>query len=386
MYVALWSLYVLDCLTHPPPPTLLPILRRYCLLAEAYLRIQSPGEAIAAYQEALRHDPSNAELAILIGKAFVTTHDYQNAIEYYETAVTNATGRGGAGGGGGDAAAAGVGVDKAPLQIKLAELYAKLQMYDQAVEVLNRALASSREDLKQLQSAGAARGHSETPADLVAKSRAVTCLLLLAKVKTGQQAMADSIDALSRAQSIQASVLAQSRSLSQDAARRERQQMASICYELGIAHQAARRAAGGRGEGKSASGEDKSGDGGVGSGSDVISCFRQALKYDEVHEDALLALARLHLKRGEVDACQQECMTLLRLNPSHEDGVLIMSDVMQRKQDVQASIFHLQQLLNDRPNHYKALDGCVRLCVLECLCGVQSFAARKRGTHREREE
>ena len=107
------------------------VCRSYCLLAEAYLRVQSPGKAIAAYEQALQRDPSNADLAILIGKAYVTTHDYYRAIEYYEAAVKNAGRRGS----GGDAAAAARGVrgkelvDRTPLQMELAELYLKLQQY-----------------------------------------------------------------------------------------------------------------------------------------------------------------------------------------------------------------------------------------------------------------
>ena len=45
----------------------------------ALLDIQSPGKAVEAFQEALDLNPTNALLAVRIGRALVATHDYRRA-------------------------------------------------------------------------------------------------------------------------------------------------------------------------------------------------------------------------------------------------------------------------------------------------------------------
>ena len=57
------------------------------LLGDAYMTIQSPQNAIYAYENALQLNATDMELARKIGKALVATHDYQKATNYYEKAL-----------------------------------------------------------------------------------------------------------------------------------------------------------------------------------------------------------------------------------------------------------------------------------------------------------
>ena len=54
--------------------------------------IQRPDDAIDAYEKAAEMDPDDVELATKIGEAFVETHDYQNAIQYYKSALSTGSG------------------------------------------------------------------------------------------------------------------------------------------------------------------------------------------------------------------------------------------------------------------------------------------------------
>ena len=57
------------------------------MLGDAWMRIQEPEKAIAAYEDALAQNPNDAGLPLIIGRALVKTHDYHRAIQYYEDAV-----------------------------------------------------------------------------------------------------------------------------------------------------------------------------------------------------------------------------------------------------------------------------------------------------------
>lgn len=51
--------------------------------------------------------------------------------------------------------------------------------------------------------------------------------------------------------------------------------------------------------------------------------YREALLHNENHSSARLALARLHLLRGELEACDHECVTLLRTDSDNEEATLV---------------------------------------------------------------
>lgn len=61
--------------------------------------------------------------------------------------------------------------------------------------------------------------------------------------------------------------------------------------------------------------------------------YNQALKLQSAHEKSMLGLARLHLRLGELDACQAQCVTLMRVDPSNEEASMMLADIMFRKNE-----------------------------------------------------
>lgn len=61
------------------------------MLGDSYLRIQEPERAIEAYEQALElcKNASSTDLASKIAQTFISTHEYNKAIRYYEDAIRN---------------------------------------------------------------------------------------------------------------------------------------------------------------------------------------------------------------------------------------------------------------------------------------------------------
>lgn len=54
-----------------------------------------------------------------------------------------------------------------------------------------------------------------------------------------------------------------------------------------------------------------------------VRFYREALLHNESHSPARLALAQLHLSKGELEACDHECVTLLRTDPENEQAAVV---------------------------------------------------------------
>ena len=144
------------------------------LLGEAYLRIQQPEDAIEAFEEALKLNPSNSALASKIGKALVLTHDYERAVAYYEAALSHAP-------------------NDTKLRSDLTELFCKLKKFDEAQRLLSVALASD-----------------ETQ-DVATLITTVKNLMLLAKVHAGTGNVQEAIKALQQSAQVQNNIMSQLR-------------------------------------------------------------------------------------------------------------------------------------------------------------------------------
>lgn len=105
--------------------------KAYLLLGDAYMSIQEPDKAIEVYEQALKRNPRDAQLASKMGLALVKTHHYGKAINYYEHAL-----KGG----------------QSFLRYDLAELLLKMRQYDKAEKVLRAGLGAGDQasDLDEL--------------------------------------------------------------------------------------------------------------------------------------------------------------------------------------------------------------------------------------------
>ena len=75
----------------------------------------------------------------------------------------------------------------------------------------------------------------------------------------------------------------------------------------------------------------------------------------------MLALASLHLHRGELEAAQNQCVTLMRIDPGNQDASMMLADLMLQKSEWEAAIYHFQQLLEKTPAHFRALVKLLQL-------------------------
>jgi len=273
-----------------------PSVSSYMALGEAYMEVSEPQKAISAFERALRAKPGDAALASRIGKVLVTTHDYVKAIEYYSSSLQKDGTR-------------------AKLRHDLAELYLELKKYEQAKKELGVLLAD--ED--------AADRDAEELVQQVASFR------LLARVHREEGQLADAEKALMKARAAQSAALSKIRVESPDQLAAQREAAAELCCELGVHYEAQKDA------------------------ERAATFFQEALKHAEAHEKSSLALARLHLGRGELDAAQTLCVTLMKIDPTNQDASMILADLMLQKNEWEAAIYHFQQLLEKSPTHFRAM-------------------------------
>ena len=55
----------------------------------------------------------------------------------------------------------------------------------------------------------------------------------------------------------------------------------------------------------------------------AIELYCEALKKQHDFVEARLALAKLHLRKGDTTACDQECVILLRVDQDNEQATLV---------------------------------------------------------------
>ncbi|KXJ11499.1 tetratricopeptide repeat protein 21B [Exaiptasia diaphana] len=269
------------------------------LLGDAYMSIQEPEKAIEVYESAIKRNPRDGALASKIGQAYVKTHHYGKAINYYEAALK--TGQ------------------QNFLRYDLAELYLKLRSLDKAEKVIKAALEQEKA--------------SDLPS-LMAEAR---LLALLAQVYQKSNSMEQTLNTLIQAKDLQTRVLKRVAVEQPDAVQAQKLLAAKICSEMAELSTTSRE-------------YDK-----------AIKYYKEALAYDDTHKASMLALAKLYLTVDDLDACQQQCVSLLKMDPGNDSATVMMADLMFRKNEYDSATYHFQQLLDRKPGHYAALARLIDL-------------------------
>ena len=73
------------------------------------------------------------------------------------------------------------------------------------------------------------------------------------------------------------------------------------------------------------------------------------------YEVAMLGLAKLYLKQGELQKCQHQCGLLMRIDENHEEAAMMLADIMFRSNEFDEAIRYFAQMLEHTPNNYKVL-------------------------------
>eukprot|EP00730_Choanoeca_flexa_P019334 TRINITY_DN9437_c0_g2_i5.p1 TRINITY_DN9437_c0_g2~~TRINITY_DN9437_c0_g2_i5.p1 ORF type:complete len:1329 (+),score=492.54 TRINITY_DN9437_c0_g2_i5:125-4111(+) len=281
-----------------------PSVHSTTLLGDAYMNIQEPEQAIAAYEEAMKKDPRNSALASKIGHAMVRTHDYTKAINYYETAVKSG--------------------GQASLRRDLAHLHLKLKQPDRAAKVLLAAL------------------DHEDSSDLVIMMQDVGFLQMQARMHADMFEPAAAVASLKTAKDLQARVLSRVGAEQPESLKEQQQVAAAICSSMAEYFEAQ-------------SNTDQ-----------ALSCYKEALTHDEGNSEAMLALADVYIKKGDYEGAQYQLSTILHQNTlSHPDvktkAATKMADIMYRKHEYDTATYHLQQLLDREPTAYEGLASMIDL-------------------------
>ncbi len=281
----------------------------FCLLADAYMKINEPAKAKARLMKALKMAASAGnrdkdripDLQLKLGSVLVACHDYDTAMRFYEEASKSQA-------------------DKPALQLSLAELYMKLKMFDKAEALLQSVLEK--------------QGRSEDVSVLIA---AVKTLRMQAVVLGKEKRTKLAIESLTRARNLQHTILSRLRGEQADVIRQQRQVLAGLCYELAVFHNDTRDVEA------------------------ATSLFNESLRHDEKHVQSMFALASLLLDKGNSDEAQHTCSKILKVNAANEEASMMLADIMFQKGDFEGAIFQFEQLLGHRPNHWVGLSKLLHL-------------------------
>nr|XP_051708593.1 tetratricopeptide repeat protein 21A isoform X3 [Oryctolagus cuniculus] len=266
---------------------------------EPLRRLLPPEKALEVYEEACRKNPQDASLVSRTGQAYVKTHQYTKAVNYYEAAQKIS------------------GQDS--VRRHLAELLLKLKQFGRAEKVLKQALA---------------RGGAAT--DIPSMMKDVECLLLLAKVYKSHR-KDDVLETLNKAFDFQSRILKRIPLEQPEVMPAQKQLAASICIQFGEHYLAEKEY------------------------TKAARSYKEALSYSPADTQVMLELARIHLLQGNLDLCEQHCATLLQMEQAHETASVLLADLMFRKQKYEAAISLYRQVLEKTPDNFSVLDKLIDL-------------------------
>ncbi|XP_061698597.1 tetratricopeptide repeat protein 21B-like isoform X2 [Syngnathoides biaculeatus] len=277
----------------------LPTPHTYVLLGEAYMQILEPEKAIEVYEHALKKTPEDGALVSKFGKFLVKTHYFDEALHYYEAALK--TGQ------------------QNFLRYDLAELLMRMKEYERCESVLHDALSQKPEN------------------GLCALADNCRYLMLLAKVQNRLDKAEEALTSLQRARDIQARVLKRVQVEQPDNFDFQKQLAAKICSEI-AQHYTSQRVYDG-----------------------AIESYKESLMHCETDHKVMLELAQIFLTLDDIDTCQEQCGVVLKIDKFNKDAILMLANLMLRKQDDEQADFHCQQLLESKPENFSIVSRLIDL-------------------------
>ncbi|XP_055505957.1 tetratricopeptide repeat protein 21B-like [Leucoraja erinacea] len=269
------------------------------LLGDAYITVQEPEKAIEVYEQILKKNPHDGQLVRKIGQALVKTHHYTKAIHYFEAALKI---------GGQDF-----------LCHDFAELLLKLRLFERAKKVLRRAL------------------EHDYVSDLGAMVNDVKYLMLLSRIFTRTHEIEEAVKTLNKAYELQGRLLKRLVVEQSDAITVQSQLASTICAQiaqLSVDQQDYDKA---------------------------IRYYTEGLTFVENDPKLLIELAQLYLAKGDSDACEYQCIKLLKNIENNNDVYMMMADLMFKKQEYGQALFYYRQLLQGSPDNFLVLSKLITL-------------------------
>lgn len=337
-------------------------------LGDAHMRVGDPESAISAYQSGLKDRPNEIDLVRALGRALVSTHDYQRAVSYLKTSMQNAASDSSSSSSFSSSSAKSSFITS--LRNDLIELLVKLGQHDDAQHLINEVISSTN-------SKGSNNGGSggQGGGDVVSLISARNNLELLAKVKRSANAASDAVNYANEALTVQNRIL-------------------TILRGGGGGDDG-----GGGGGGASASAssspttlsaeKDEAARLHVFAGTLCEQClpprdddarghYIDALKLADNFGPANVALAKLQMKRGELEECRATCTVISQSAQNADYGGLqrgggggnialmvnseaidfaevTLADLDFRANDTTSAIFHFSQVLQRSPTDFQSM-------------------------------
>merc|ERR1712070_988886 len=229
------------------------------------------------------------------------------------------------------------------LRQDLAKLYVRLQRWEDAIRELEEALnAVVDETFKS----------TKYKVDTLVQLAKVHCEYADSRSSlTGSNggAVPRCSECLRQARDLQNELLSQVRLEDEDVVRQLRQESAELNFQLGDYYEMRER-----------------------NMEYAIGYYSETLKNDDTHEKSIMALARIHLQKNELDVCEKQLMTLLRVDPTNEEASMLMAELMMMlasqggrsdggAQEYKDATFYYQTLLDKKPCNYNALSKLIFL-------------------------
>lgn len=297
-----------------------PTVQNYLILGDALLSIQEPADAIKAFQQAMDLDNGRQDPALVrkIGKAKIQTHDYEEAIQYYRDALRRHP-------------------HQQELRQDIARLYVRLQRWEDAIKEHEEALEAVVDD-----SFKSTKYKCDTFVQLAKVHREYADSRASLTGMTGG-AVPRCSECLRQARDLLNQLLSQVRVEDEDVLRTLRQESAELNFMLGEYYETRERNL-----------------------EYATGYYGETLRNDDTHEKSILALARIYLQKSELDSCEKQLSTLLRVDPSNEEASMLMAELMMMlasmgarsdggAQEYKDAIFYYQALLDKKPCNYNAL-------------------------------
>ncbi|XP_065115136.1 tetratricopeptide repeat protein 21B [Paramisgurnus dabryanus] len=289
----------------------LPGVHTLFLLAEAFMKIHQPDEAVKIYQATERTAHKDITLAKRIGHALVKAHEYDKAVSVYESALD-------------------VDTRDCLLSLEFADLLFKLQEFEKAQRVLQKTL------------------DHEHSSSLMILMNDVKILRMLVKVL---RAMDEStLDAVQKAHDVQQKIIKWITAEQPDQLEDQMKMMANICcdwaHEFHLKHdlEMARHH------------------------------YTDALNYSPDKEEIILYLARLYYEHQKLDHCEEMCLQILQLHQHHTDAAMLLADTLFWKNQKDEALKMYTDIMERYPDNFhvmvKFLDVQRRLGNLDAMQSV----------------
>ncbi|KAG1934258.1 tetratricopeptide repeat protein 21B [Pimephales promelas] len=261
------------------------------LLADAFMNIHQPEEAVKIYQAVEKMAPEHT-LAKKIGQALVKAHEYLKAVSYYETALKT------------DAL-------DCCLSVELSDLLLKLKRLEEAQQVLEKALE-----------------HQPTTA-LTTMMNDVKVLRLLVKVLRAKNESA--LDVVQKAHDIQKKVVCRVTNEHPAELQEEKKLLSSICCdwarEFHLKHDLEM----------------------------AKLHYTDALNHSPDDEEIIFHLAQLHYEHQKLDYSEELCVKILQLNHTHTAASMLLADALFWKNQKEEAVEMYACVMERNPDNFHAM-------------------------------